>query len=87
MKIPILAGDTWDSSVILEAAKGTDVQVHVTTFFDEGDTSEAAVAFVSGFKAWLNENPDQKTANGGNDLVAAVTALGVDGYMTAVEAL
>ena len=87
VKIPILAGDTWDSSVILDAAKGTDVQVHVTTFFDEGDTSEAAVAFVSGFKAWLNENPDQKTANGGNDIVAAVTALGFDGYMTALEAL
>ncbi len=87
LNLPILAGDTWDSSVILDAAKGTDVQVHVTTFFDEGDTSEAAVEFVTGFKAWLNENPDQKTANGGNDIVAAVTALGFDGYMTALETL
>ena len=87
VKIPIMAGDTWDSSVILDAAKGTDVQIHVTTFFDEGDTAEAAVEFVTGFKAWLNDNPEQKTANGGNDIVAAVTALGFDGYMTALEVL
>ena len=31
--MPILAGDTWDSNVILEAAKGTDVKIDVTTFY------------------------------------------------------
>lgn len=87
VKIPILAGDTWESSVILEAAKGTDVKVSVSTFFDEGDTSGKAVEFVTGFKKWLNENEDKKTANGGNDIVAAVSALGYDGYMVALEAL
>lgn len=87
VKIPILAGDTWESSVILEAAKGTDVKVSVSTFFDEGDTSGKAVEFVSGFKKWLNENEEKKTANGGNDIVAAVSALGYDGYMVALEAL
>ena len=30
--MPILAGDTWDSNVILDAAKGTDVEICVTTF-------------------------------------------------------
>ncbi len=87
VKIPILAGDTWESSVILEAAKGTEVKVSVSTFFDEGDTSGKAVKFVSGFKKWLNENEEKKTANGGNDIVAAVSALGYDGYMVALEAL
>ncbi len=85
--IPILAGDTWDSSVILEAAKGTDMQVSVTTFFDEGDTSGTAKEFVTGFKQWLNDNPDRLANNGGNDIVAAVSALGYDGYMVALEAL
>ena len=84
---PIMAGDTWDSSVILDAAKGTDVKVSVTTFFDESDTSGAAQEFVKGFKEWLNANPDKMTDNGGNDIVAAVTALGYDGYMVALEAL
>ncbi len=87
INIPIFAGDTWDSSVILDAAKGTDVKVSVTTFFDESDTSGNAQDFVKGFKEWLNANPDKKTDNGGNDIVAAVTALGYDGYMVALEAL
>jgi branched-chain amino acid transport system substrate-binding protein len=85
--IPILAGDTWDSSVILKAAEGTDLSVSVSTFFDEGDTGAAAAEFVTGFKAWLNENPEKLANNGGNDIVAAVSALGYDGYMVALEAL
>ncbi len=87
LSIPILAGDTWDSSVILEAAKGTNINVNVSTFFDEGDTSGKAAEFVSGIKEWLNANPDQLANNGGNDIVAAVTALGYDGYMVALETL
>ena len=84
---PLLAGDTWESSVILEAAAGKKVDVYVSTFFDENDTSGPASAFVSGFKAWLNENADKKTNNGGNDIVAAVSALGFDGYNVALAAL
>jgi|LFRM01.2.fsa_nt_gb branched-chain amino acid transport system substrate-binding protein len=85
--IPILAGDTWDNSVIVEAAKTTDVKVSVSTFFDEGDTSPKAVEFVTGFKAWLNANPDKLVNNGGNDGIAGVTPLGYDGYMVALEAI
>jgi len=85
--IPILAGDTWDSSVILKAAEGTDLSISVSTFFDEGDTGAAAAEFVKGFKAWLNDNPEKLANNGGNDIVAAVSALGYDGYMVALEAL
>ena len=39
---PITAGDTWESSVILDAQKGTSVQVYCSTFFDENDDSGAA---------------------------------------------
>jgi branched-chain amino acid transport system substrate-binding protein len=86
-KIPLAGGDTWESSVILDAQKGTNLQVYVSTFFDENDKSGAAAAFVTGFKAWLNANPQRKTDNGGNDIVAAVSALGYDAYMTAIEAI
>ena len=34
IEIPILAGDTWESSVILDAAKGTGLDVYCSTFFD-----------------------------------------------------
>lgn len=87
IKIPFLAGDTWDSNVILNAAKGKDVAVSVSTFFDEGDTSSMAAEFVTGFKAWLNANPDKLTNNGGDDILAAVSALGYDGYLVALEAI
>ncbi len=84
---PILAGDTWESSVILDAQKGTSEQVYCSTFFDENDDSGEASAFVKGFKEWLNADKQNLTNNGGNDIVAAVSALGYDAYMTAVEAV
>ena len=85
--MPLLAGDTWESSVILDAAKGTNLTVCMSTFFDENDGNAVAAEFVQGFKAWLNANPDKKTNNGGNDIVAAVSALGYDAYMVAIEAI
>lgn len=87
IKIPLLAGDTWDSSVILDAAKGSSLPVYVSTFFDEGDKSAGGAKFVTDFKAWLKANPSKLANNGGNDIVSAVSALGYDAYMTAVEAI
>ncbi len=83
--IPLLAGDTWDSNVILNAAKGTNVSIEVTTFYQEGANAE----FDSGFKAWLNAAGNEKylTANGGNDIISAVSAMGYDAYFTALEAI
>lgn len=87
IEIPILAGDTWESSVILDGVKGTDLTVYCSTFFDENDESGPAAAFVTGFKEWLNANPTHFTNNGGNDIVAAVSALGFDTYNTAYAAI
>ena len=88
IECPILAGDTWESSVILDAVKGTDLNVYVSTFFDENDTtSPAAGEFVKGFKEWLNANKDYYDMNGGNDIVAAVSALGFDAYNVALAAI
>ena len=80
---PILGGDTLDSNVVAEAAKGTNVQIIITTFYQEG----AAPQFDEGIKAWLNEDSEAMTNNGGNDMIAAVSAMGYDAYYTALEAL
>ncbi len=88
VECPIMAGDTWESSVILDAAAGCDFEVYCSTFFDESDSSStAAKDFVTGFKAWLNANADKKDMNGGNDIVAAVSALGFDAYNIAIAAI
>ena len=87
IEMPILAGDTWESSVILEATANTGLNVYCSTFFDENDESGAAKEFVSGFKAWLNADSQRLTNNGGNDIVAAVSALGFDAYNTAYAAV
>lgn len=81
--IPILAGDTWDSNVITNAAKGKNVEIVVTTFYQEGGNPE----FDSGVKAWMEEDSTALTNNGGNTDVAACTALGYDAYNVALEAL
>ena len=86
LAIPLLAGDTWDSSVISEAAKGTNVEVCMSTFLCEG-ASEQADAFIKGFQDYLNADSEKLTNNGGNDVVSAVSALGYDAYMVAIEAI
>lgn len=79
----LLGSDTWDSNKVIESATGKDVEAFVTTFYQEGGAPE----FDSGIKAWLNANPDKLANNGGNDMIAAVTAVGYDAYLTALEAL
>ena len=79
----LLGSDTWDDNMVIESAKGRDVDIFVTTFYQEGGNEE----FDNGIKEWINANADAKTNNGGNDMIAAVTAMGYDAYFTALEAL
>ena len=79
----LLGSDTWDSNKVIESAKGKNISAYVTTFYQEGGNE----AFDSGIKEWINANADAKTNNGGNDMIAAVTAMGYDAYFTALEAL
>lgn len=83
LDLPLMAGDTWDSNVVTGAAVGKDVDVYVTTFYQEGGNTE----FDSGLKAWMNSNSTALSSNGGNDMIAAVSAMGYDGYFVALEAL
>ena len=83
LEIPVLGGDTLDSNVVAEATKGTSVKVIITTFYQEGANAE----FDAGFKAWMNSDSEALTNNGGNDMIAGVTAMGYDAYYVALEAL
>ena len=68
---------------MLAAAQGTNIQLYVSTFYQEGGNPE----FDEGIKNYINSNADAKTANGGDDTIAAVTAMGYDAYYVALEAL
>ena len=82
----IMAGDTWENQTIIDnAGKDNATNVYLSTFFDENDSG--AAEFVKGYKEFLNSDSANLTLNGGNDVVAAVSALGYDAYMTLVEAL
>ena len=83
LEIPLLAGDTWDSNVILNAAKGKNVQIYVTTFYQEGGNAE----FDEGMKEFINSDATNLANNGGDDTIAAVSAMGYDAYFVALEAL
>ncbi len=83
LEMPLLASDTWDSNVVLNTAKGKDVQIYVTTFYQEGGNAE----FDEGIKEYINSDSTAKANNGGDDIVAAVSAMGYDAYYVALEAL
>ncbi|MCD7844738.1 MAG: ABC transporter substrate-binding protein [Oscillospiraceae bacterium] len=83
VEIPLLAGDTWDSNVILAAAAGTTQSIYVSTFYAEGGDE----AFEEGFKEWINGDSTNLTNNGGNDTIAAASVMGYDAYYVALEAM
>ena len=75
-----LGSDTLDDNMVLDAAKGTDLQLYVSTFYQEGGSPE----FDEGVKAYINSNSEALTNNGGNETIEAVTAMGYDGYYVAL---
>lgn len=36
VNVPILGSDTWDTNTIFEVAKGKDIDIYVSTFYQEG---------------------------------------------------
>ncbi|MBQ6508251.1 MAG: ABC transporter substrate-binding protein [Flexilinea sp.] len=83
VSFPILGGDTLDSHVVARAATGTEIDLTITTFYQEGANPE----FDNGFREWLNSDSEYLTNNGGNDMIAAVSAMGYDTYLVALEAM
>lgn len=81
--LPLVGPDTWDSNVVVSAATGKDVDIYVSTFYAEGGDPE----FEEGFKAFINGDSKNLENNGGNDMIAAVSVMGYDAYLTALEAL
>ncbi|MDO4650127.1 MAG: ABC transporter substrate-binding protein [Eubacteriales bacterium] len=81
--LPFVTPDTWDSNVVLNTAKGKDIEIYVTTFYQEGGNE----TFDAGMKDFINSDSTNLANNGGDDTVAAVTAMGYDAYYLALEAL
>ena len=83
IEAPFLGSDTLDDNMVLDAIKGTDLQLFVSTFYQEGGAPE----FDAGIKEYINTNSEALAANGGNDTISAVTAMGYDAYYVALEAM
>ena len=83
INIPLLGSDTWDNNTIVEATVGTNTELYVSTFYAEGGNAD----FEKGIKEWMNADSARLEKNGGNDMLAAVTVMGYDAYMVAVEAI
>ncbi|MDE7245976.1 MAG: ABC transporter substrate-binding protein [Oscillospiraceae bacterium] len=80
---PFLGSDTLDDNMVLDAALDTNIQLYVSTFYQEGGTP----AFDEGIKNYINSNTAAREANGGDDTIAAVSAMGYDAYYVALEAI
>lgn len=78
---PIMGGDTWENATIIENAGADAEGIVLSTFFDEAEpATEEAASFIAGFKEYLVEN-------GQDDIIPAVSALGYDAYLTALEGI
>lgn len=77
----IMAGDTWENSSIIENAGEYAEGVVLSTFYDEADpATDEAKSFVKGFKEYLKEKKQ-------SEIIPAVSALGYDAYIVALEAI
>ena len=83
IEAPFLGSDTLDDNMVLDAIAGSDLQLFVSTFYQEGGDAE----FDAGIKEYINGNAEALAANGGNDTISAVTAMGFDAYYVALEAI
>ena len=83
VEVPLLGSDTWDNNTIVGATVGKSTELYVSTFYAEGGNPE----FEKGIKEWMNSDSAILEKNGGNDMLAAVTVMGYDAYMVAVEAI
>ena len=83
IEAPFLGSDTLDDNMVLEAIAGTDLELYDSTFYQEGGSPE----FDAGIKEYINGNSEALAANGGNDTISAVTAMGYDAYFVALEAM
>ena len=83
IEAPFLGSDTLDDNMVLDAVKGTNLQLYVSTFYQEGGAPD----FDAGIKEYINTNSEALAANGGNDTISAVTAMGYDAYYVALEAM
>ncbi|MDF2484196.1 MAG: Extracellular ligand-binding receptor [Herbinix sp.] len=78
---PIMAGDTWENSTIIENAGEYANGIVLSTFFDDADpATKEAESFITGFKTYLKENNQ-------SEIIPAVSALGYDAYLVALEAI
>ena len=74
--VPFLGGDTWETPEFLDVGKSLVEGATFSTFFAvEGATSGMSKTFVDAYKAKYSKEP------------AAVTALGFDGYLVALDAI
>ena len=83
LETPFLGSDTLDDNMVLEAITGTNLKLYVSTFYQEGGSKE----FDEGIKKYINGSSEALAANGGNDTISAVTAMGYDAYFVALEAM
>ena len=83
IEAPFLGSDTLDDNMVLEAISGTDIQLYVSTFYQEGGNAD----FDAGIKEYINTTEGALDDNGGNDTIAAVSAMGYDAYYVALEAI
>jgi branched-chain amino acid transport system substrate-binding protein len=77
----IMAGDTWENSTIIDNAGESAEGIVLSTFFDDSDPATAeAKSFVTGFKQYLKDNKQ-------SEIIPAVSALGYDAYLAALNAI
>ena len=81
--IPLLGSDTLDDNKVLEAVKGTETKLYVSSHYHEGGNEE----FDKKFKKYINSDLELIDLNGGNDTISAVSVLGYDAYNVAIEAI
>ena len=83
LDIPLLGSDTLDDNSVLNTIKDSTLHLYVATSYFEGSNT----TFDDGVKEYIRMEEERLEANGGDDIISGVTALGYDAFYLALEAM
>lgn len=88
MSLPIIGGDTWDTSDLITQIAPYGKNIYFTSAFDpnSNDNTQGS-AFAAKFSSWVSSSQERLELNGSSSYASAHSALAYDAYMLLTDAI
>lgn len=86
--LPIIGGDTWDSSSLIDEIAPYKSNIYFSSSYDPNSSVDsAASAYATRFSSWVGLSEERVEENGGSSYATPYSALAYDAYMVLANAI